>query len=105
MTRATLCLGMGWALLGSSGCGWSDYYKEVVTTRDGEGRLVSVVVTERIRQPHNVAQPINFEYIQLRAVNAQSMEPTPTLLPLNTVESAPTALPAPTEGAPPKTPH
>lgn len=66
----------------SAGCVWTQYYKEVVTTKDGDGKVLSVVITERIAQPNNVANPIVFEQIQLRPVNAVG-EATPTVLPVN----------------------
>lgn len=50
-------------------------------TKDGDGKVVSVVITERIYQPENVAFPMVFEYIQLPPVNARSQEPMPTSTP------------------------
>lgn len=72
--------------LWGTGCVWTQYYKEVVSTQDGDGKVISVVVTERIIQPNNVANPIVFEHIQLVPVNAQGQPSTPTVLPQNTAK-------------------
>ena len=79
------------ALITTTSCVWTGYYKDVVVTKDGEGNIVSIVITERIAQPRNVADPIVFEYIHLRPVNARG-GPTPVLVPQN---PQPTAPPAP----------
>lgn len=61
------------------GCGvFTQYQKEVVVTKDGEGKVLSVVITERIYQPENVAHPMVFEYIKLSPLNAPSQQPTQT---------------------------
>lgn len=73
---------VGLALV-SPGCVVTQYHKEVVVTMDGDGKVVSVVVTERIDQPDGQARPMVFEYIQLVPIHADSQQPTPTLVPVN----------------------
>ena len=70
-------------LILSAGCRWTQYYKEVVVTRDGDGKVIGVVVTEKIVQPDNEAYPMVFEYIHLKPFHARTFDPTPVTLPKN----------------------
>ncbi len=65
------------------GCATTQFSKEVVVTKDGSGKVVSVVVKESVVQPEGVAEPMVLEYIHLVPVNARSNSPTPVDVPKN----------------------
>ncbi len=74
-------------LAGLTGCSFTQYFKEVVVTQDGDGKVKSIVITERVIQPREVGAPFNPEYIKVQnyrlPIPAQPANPTITLVPMN----------------------
>ncbi len=69
-----------------TGCSHTQYFKEVVVTKDGNGKVQSIVITERVFQPREVSAPFNPEFIKLQnyrlGIAAQPATPTATSLPI-----------------------
>jgi hypothetical protein len=63
-------------------CGYTQYFKEVVVTKDGAGKIQSIVITERVVQAEEPGAPLNPEYIRVQNLRMGAVQtPTPTLLP------------------------